>query len=104
MTRRCAECGAPFTGERWQRLCWTCWREQRDEKALKAAWERGYDHGYAHGYRDGSADQPRALAGVARDLLDQAVRLTHPDRHPAERAAEANAVTARLLELRERAA
>lgn len=37
---------------------------------------------------------------LSLDLLEQAVRLTHPDRHPAERAALAAQVTADLLALK----
>ena len=32
-------------------------------------------------------------------LLRDAIQLTHPDRHPAERSRTANAVTAALLEM-----
>jgi hypothetical protein len=68
--------------------------------------------GYAEGRRDAHAELAALRAQLERarmenrfstlpaDLLDRVVRLTHPDRHPAERAGEANAVTAALLDLR----
>jgi hypothetical protein len=94
--RRCQDCGDPFDGERWQKLCWTCWRASKDREAGEAEYQRGYHKGYAHGLIDGQRDHP----ALDRDLISRAVRLTHPDRHPRERAAEANAITAALLELR----
>jgi hypothetical protein len=96
--RSCRDCGTRFVGEAWQRLCWSCWRETKDEQAQ----ESSYDEGYAAGFFAGR----RTAAAPSLDpaLIERAIRLCHPDRHPTERAAEANAVTAQLLALRELAA
>jgi hypothetical protein len=96
--RRCRDCGTRFVGEAWQRLCWSCWREQKDEQRS----EDTYDQGFADGFA--TARRTAAAPSLDPDLLAHAIRLCHPDRHPAERAAEANAVTAQLLALRELAA
>lgn len=99
--RRCSSCGAWFEGEHWQRLCWKCWRAQRDRELE----DHAYDRGYSDGYRDGAAEVARSSFGrLDRDVIVGAIRLCHPDRHPPERAAEANAITARLLALRGTAA
>ncbi len=58
----------------------------------KQGYDKGYDKGYAHGL---------ALArSFDADLLRSLIALTHPDRHPPERYAEANRVTAELIALR----
>ena len=80
------------------RRCWNCWRDQKDREAHDEAWSEGFDEGYAAGRRSSS---PPSLEG---GLLGDLIALCHPDRHPVERFDLANAVTARLLELRERAA
>ncbi len=100
--RYCSVCGTRFDGEDWQRLCWRCWRARRDREMGDLAYERGYSDGYVAG----AGDRARASFSPAldRDLIARAVRLCHPDRHPPERASEANAITARLLELRGTAA
>lgn len=95
--RQCRECGSDFAGERWQKLCWTCWREQRDADEREVRWQNGYDHGFLDGFRAGCSDRPQ----IDATLVNRALCLTHPDRHPAERAQEATAVTALLLELRQ---
>lgn len=89
--RTCVECRARFDGQSWQRLCWRCWREQKDHAAKKSAYETGYKDGLIAG---------RKRSGVDEALLSSAITLCHPDRHPPERQAVANTVTARLLELR----
>jgi hypothetical protein len=89
--RTCRDCRAEFAGEDWQRLCWRCWRERRDAKRDDAAYERGY----SDGFRAGS----EVTKTLDADLLKRTIALTHPDRH-ADRFAEANEVTARLLNLR----
>jgi hypothetical protein len=89
MLRSC-RCGAQFTGEPWQKLCWKCWRRERDRSELDAAYQRGFQDGCA-------ARQP---AGLTDGLIAGLIKLAHPDHHPPERAALANAVTAQLLELR----
>jgi hypothetical protein len=45
--------------------------------------------------------RPSIGPALDRDLLMAVVRLVHPDKHPPERFAEANRVTAQLLSLRE---
>jgi hypothetical protein len=89
--RRCRNCSAPFDGERWQRLCWTCWRKRKDRDAVIAAYDRGYRDGVATARRHSTNEVTPGLLG---DL----------DKHPHERFELANDVTAQLLELRERAA
>ena len=78
--RECRECYAPFEGEPWQRLCWTCWRERRDREARP-------DHG--HTGVEQLLDEP---------TLKAAIRLTHPDAQPAERRELATSTTAKLLD------
>jgi hypothetical protein len=80
------------------KLCWSCWREREDRNLRDAAWSQGY----ADGYRDGQVDATRRSNGHGQlpDLLDL-IQLCHPDRHPPERAAMANRVTATLIHLKE---
>lgn len=72
--------------------------------ALKDAREGGYKDGYASGWLAGrmAHEEARGLLSGALTLeeINALIRLTHPDRHPAERQAEANRLTARLLEMR----
>jgi hypothetical protein len=93
--RCCRSCGEPFNGESWQQRCWKCWRQEREREQLAAAYDLGYQDGYVAGRRGWPS-------GLSDELIVRTVRLTHPDRHPVERFAEANAITARLLELRPR--
>jgi hypothetical protein len=87
--RACDNCRTGFSANGvWQRLCWTCWREQKDRDDLNVAYVRGYQAGLA------------AHNLVDADLLQAAIALCHPDRHPPERWQLANEVTARLLEAR----
>ena len=110
--KRCASCGLLFNGESWQRLCWDCWRADRDREEiadrLHAAYNRGYrdgeranttarDAAYGRGYADGQ----REAASLPPGLLGDLIRLCHPDRHPPERSELANRVTARLLEMKD---
>jgi hypothetical protein len=88
MTRPCKQCGERFEAKgSWQKLCWRCWRADR----AREVYNEGYRNGYEQGQRNGLADA----------TVRAAVTLCHPDRHPPERAAEANRVTAALLELRD---
>jgi hypothetical protein len=96
--KSCRSCGVRFDGERWQRLCWECWRRERGRSDLDVAYRRGYRDGYDLARREGHHGAPSA--GLTAELLAGAIQLCHPDRHPAERTAVANAVTAKLLELR----
>lgn len=68
---RC-ECGDPVSpDEPWFPKCWNCWRHAR------AAGARRVD--------------------TTVEFLRDVINLTHPDRHPSERAALANRVTAALI-------
>lgn len=94
MTRRCSRCGNEFTpAADYHRKCWPCWRADHDAEARDTA------------YREGFSDGLKAMArsslhrGIPRSILRDALSLTHPDRHPPERAEIANRVTAALLEL-----
>jgi hypothetical protein len=78
VNRRCRSCDTPFRPDGdWQKLCWSCWRRLRAEE-----------------------EKPRTIvvSPVDAALLKQAIALCHPDRHPPERAAICNAVTAALVE------
>jgi hypothetical protein len=89
VTRPCRRCGEPFESDRpHHRLCWRCFWELRDAGHFAGA--------------DGKSERPaNAAPALTLDprLLRAAVSLTHPDRHPAERAEMATAVTAGLLDL-----
>lgn len=76
------------------RLCWTCWRAQKDEELRDDA----YRAGYQAGRRSVSIFDRPSVPAFDRDLLRDAIQLTHPDRNP-ERLELANRVTAALLEL-----
>ena len=78
MSRRCRSCNKTFRPEvSWQRLCWSCWRELREQAA-----------------------KPKTVvvSPVDADLLKNAIQLCHPDRHPSERRDLCNRVTAALVE------
>jgi hypothetical protein len=89
--RKCVECGTPFEGQHWQRLCWGCWRAEKDQEAQ----ENAYDQGFRDGLREGSKH-----SGIDRELLAAAIQLAHPDRHPPERYDLATKTTSALLDLR----
>jgi len=96
MRRQCRICGLPFEGESWQRLCWPCWRAQKERTAEQAAYHRGFTDGLTAA-RSQQAVRPAVLDDAfLRDLL----QLVHPDHQPSERAVVANRVTAALLTLR----
>jgi hypothetical protein len=83
--RTCPDFGEEFSGEHWQRLYWSCWRAHRDQELEDDAYDRGFAAGR------------RTSRSLDSDLIDRAIRLCHPDRHPPERFSEAKATTARLL-------
>jgi hypothetical protein len=94
--RRCQHCRAPFQPiARHHRLCWECWRTRRDEHDRAGA----YDEGWRDGYRAGARCSSSPAFEPA--LLADAIRLTHPDRHPPDRVSMANRVTAALNGLRD---
>lgn len=70
-----------------------------------AEYRRGFEDGRQQGYNDGF-DDGAEFAGSATagpldpDLLKRVIVMVHPDRHPPERFAAANELTAALLELR----
>jgi hypothetical protein len=99
--RVCRECDTRFEGQRWQRLCWRCWREQKDAEARRDEYQKGFIAGMAAGAKLGHGAK---RSRFDRDLLTAAIQLTHPDRHPAERRDLATSTTASLLELREEVA
>jgi hypothetical protein len=98
VTRTCRSCGRAFETDRSHHAyCWDCYWEERD----KGRWD---DEDRSSEWRKappGWNDQPPRKPPVTLDprLLRDAIALTHPDRHPPERARTANAVTAALLEL-----
>jgi hypothetical protein len=84
------------------RLCRVCWFERQgdfDMALAEEAWRSGFGLGYQRGHADG-VDEAEPL--LPPKLLDAAIALCHPDRHPEERSRQANAVTADLLAVRER--
>ena len=108
MNRFCTDCGRRFDalGD-WQRRCKDCYRDHK-HRELAGAYDEGYSRGYADGIRHGEshhrhAAQP-ALPSFSVERLRALVQLTHPDRHPPERAELANRATAHLLDLMGRAA
>ena len=97
MRKSCRQCGDVFTGEDWQKLCWTCWRDEKKRKSVEQAGDALAAAALA--YRRGKADG-EAAAAMDAEFIQSLIVLCHPDRHPTERAAQANAATARLLALR----
>lgn len=102
MTRTCGDCGCEFDGEQWMSRCKPCFiaHKRAEERQQRRDYEEGYGDGYDAGYRDGHRTASWAVA-VPPTLIREAISLTHPDRHPPERAALANRVTAGLIELKE---
>jgi hypothetical protein len=98
--RYCTTCAQPFSpAKHYHVQCLPCWRRERDAEAQAGAWSEGYRAGYAAGRLEAVPRSPSAT--IEPGLVIEIVKLTHPDKHPPERFAEANAVTARLLALRE---
>jgi len=95
----CRDCGARFEARgRWQRRCWSCWREEQDEARRRSA--------YGDGYREGLAAGRRLAASPARldaPTLLELIKLVHPDLHPHERFQQANRATRLLVGMLEQA-
>jgi hypothetical protein len=90
MSARCRSCGRPFLPRAaHHRLCLRCYRDARDRRLQAEA--------YTIGYHDARGDD------LDPDLLARLVKFCHPD-HNVDRFDEANAITVRLLELRQKAA
>jgi len=81
-------CRKPLTGANRHLLCWTCYRE----KHRREQDERAFHRGRLAAMRIEGYELPV--------LLDDLVRLTHPDLHKGRRKILAGEVTAKLLELR----
>ncbi|HEY7035925.1 MAG TPA: hypothetical protein VH482_31610 [Thermomicrobiales bacterium] len=111
MIRNCEICGKAFSPDRhWHRQCWSCWHDRhgqpddRYDAGFRQGFAAGEAKGYAIGFGDGALCERADMASTALDpdLLGGAIALAHPDRHPPERQRQANAITARLIELRDR--
>jgi hypothetical protein len=95
-TAFCDSCRRSFVRQGgWQRLCYPCFlsiKKKNDAEKARA-------EGYAAGYHAGVSVQMSkpAAPSLDRDTLREIVALTHPDRHPPERNAVANRITAILL-------
>jgi hypothetical protein len=107
VVKSCRNCRRAFhPAADHHRLCWACWHEQRDDRAQHDQYSRGYANGWSDGERVGfrnghEAGLREGATVLAPELLGDAIRLTHPDRHPAERFEMANRVTAGLIEMRD---
>jgi hypothetical protein len=88
VTRICPRCGEWYTGEHYWKVCLTCFKRERDAER------------HAEAYRDGYKAGVAASTPLDDETLMAIIRLTHPDRHPAERRDEATRVTAMLLAMR----
>lgn len=96
----CQECGQnlpvmPLHGEKGGRmLCSFCagaWHaKQREQNKKFEQFQRGLGWGKKHSGPD----------ELSLEMLEEAITLTHPDRHPPERAEQAHRVTAELLALK----
>jgi hypothetical protein len=99
LSRNCSRCGQPFETDRaHHRLCWACYWELRDTAAGRGNW-RTPPPGWDDPPRQDRERPQQTVRLIDERLLRDAISLTHPDRHPPERARIANAVTAALLEL-----
>lgn len=101
MLTRCVDCVQVFDARGdWQRRCYACYRDHKARTDAGKAYARGREDGIEIGRRMALRSMPRPTRETLdSDLLRSLIRLTHPDRHPAERAEEANAATATLLDL-----
>lgn len=86
----CPQCRRePYTPKGdWQKICTSCWVNNKDRETYSKGYAKGYDAGF-HAAMD---DMEKQLAKHLpyRDLI----ALTHPDRHPDERKELANRITA----------
>lgn len=79
-------------------MCAAVLADDYDMAIAEKAWESGYQLGYKRG-QESVASDPQV--GIPPELLEDVIRLCHPDRHPEERFFKANAVTAQLNRLRD---
>ncbi len=92
--RTCRTCGAHFNGLPFHYLCKSCFKTKMETERYREmfdAREQGYRAGYAAG----------AASALPANVVQDAIRLTHPDRHPVERVELATRVTQELLALRD---
>jgi len=79
-SRPCSGCAQPFEPARsFHRLCWACWGEQ--DRADSPRTRR---------------PAPRVTSILDARVIRAALALTHPDRHPPERAEQATRTTQEL--------
>lgn len=104
----CQECRQKFSYRASlpdQKFCRECYFEKRGDftGALEEqAWRLAYDAGYHRAAGELTENAERAAKIIDLLPLRDVIALCHPDRHPPERQTQATAVTAALLELRER--
>jgi len=101
--KECPNCGRRFQPVlRTHLLCRVCFHERSrdyDMALAEEAWRSGYRLGFQRGHADGVGN---AEPFISLGLLDAAIALCHPDRHPEERFHNANGTTAALLAARKR--
>jgi hypothetical protein len=94
VTRICGSCGDGFTPSApHHRLCWTCWRKERDEATL----DEQYQSGFADGLKAAMRSSLRRGTELDANVLRDAITLCHPDQHP-DAPDTAHRVTRALLE------
>jgi len=81
-------CGESFLAERpWHRMCWPCRRAREDAETRATR----------------PVTEPREVLVLDSRSIRAALALTHPDRHPPERAEQATRTTQALAVALERA-
>lgn len=101
----CTSCGREFERElheTWRRLCWTCWRERKDQELGQRHYREGFAAGLAEGLRRSQARGPPG-GDIDRELqehLPRLLQLCHPDRYG--NSESATRATQWLLTLRKR--